>query len=341
MESRDTREELKRLVSEISLEGNIPGVIVFVERPDDEFLITFGSTRRGGSDTLTGQETLRLGSITKTYMAALALSLVEDGILDLDAPASRYLPTHTLNRLPGGLDPTVRQILGHTSGIPDYYSERFYLHDWERSEPLTPELALHAIRGLEPTITPASSFDYSNTNYHVLALIVEEVTDRDIESLLHQYIFEPLELNETYYDLAHPPGDVLHGYGSPFDPWEPTYEFRENSGPDGGMFATARDVATWIRALFSETGEMHEIGRMMVESPMPDGDRKEQGLGVEILRSRTGRRVYGHTGAIDGYLSAAFFVPSSDAVIVVHATRSNEEAFTAILGGSLRLVMEG
>ena len=254
----------------------------------------------------------------------------DEGALDLDAPIDRYLDDDVFDKLPAGLRPTMRQLLNHTSGVPDYYSERFYREDWkDRTQPLTPELVLHAIRRLEATIEPGSQYAYSNTNYHLAALVLEAVHETPIKEQFQRKLFAPLGLAQTYYDDQFPPGDDIHGYGSPFDEWEDTFAFRENSGPDGGMFASAGDLAIWMRALFAP-------GAAMTRDPVMERERKFQGMGVEILESRSGVKVVGHTGAIDGYLTAAFYIPEKDTVFVAHINRFDENAFNQILSRILK-----
>ena len=335
----ELRATLSELAKDTSRQAGIPGIIILVDQPSGCLLVAHGSTMRQGGAPVNGSETLRLGSITKTYMAALALLLAREGHLDLDRAISSYLPRETMDRLPRGLDPSIRQLLNHSSGIPDYYSERFYREDWKRSEPLTPALTLHAIRGLPATSAPGARFEYSNTNYQVLSLVIERATGQTIAQLLQDRLMAPLGLKSTYYSIKSPPGDVIHGYGSPFDPWEETFAYRENSGPDGGMFATASDVAKLLRALFAKDGALSDLGRAMIEAPLETGLRKQQGMGIEILSARSGQKVLGHTGSIDGYLSAAYYLPSTDSVLVIHANRSDEQAFASLVSRSLKAII--
>ncbi|KWV90887.1 serine hydrolase [Erythrobacter sp. YT30] len=330
---------LTQLAETTAKDGEVPGIIILFERGDASYLIAEGTTMRDGGEPLTGEETLRLGSITKTYMAALTLELSREGMINLDAPISELLPSSVLARLPANLDPNVRQLLGHQSGIPDYYSRRFYLKDWDRTAPLTPDVALHSIRGVKRTMNPGTRFDYSNTNYQVLALILEQATGKTIDALIEDRLLKRFGLAETYYSVASPPGDVIHGYGSPIDTWEPTFALRENSGPDGGMFASADDAAKWIRTLFASDGALREIGDQMIADTAPESTRKRQGLGVEIFQSRSGDKVFGHTGSLDGYMSGAFYVPKTDTTIVIHMSRSDDQAFSALLSGTFTLAI--
>lgn len=331
-------EQLNAVLDDIPL-SKIPGVILLVDGPEGRYELVRGVANRETKSPMRSDFTLRGGSISKTYVAALSVMASREGALDLDATIDQYLGVDVLGQLPEGLNPTVRQLLNHTSGVPDYYSERFYKTDWNRSEPLTPELVLHAIRGLPATIEPGEGYAYSNTNYHLAAIILEKVNGKPIGEQFQEKIIQPLGLMATYYDQQFPPGDEIHGYGSPFGKWEDTFEMRENSGPDGGMFASASDFATWIKTLFSPDGAFAAIGAEMVNAPVVEKERKFQGMGVEILQSRTGAKIIGHTGAIDGYLTAAFYAPDADTVIVLHINRFDDEAFSSILGRVFRVIL--
>jgi len=334
----DRDAQLDALINDIVGE-DIPGLILILDTPGAPYRKAAGYENKDTEAAMRADATLRLGSITKSYMAALTLRLSDDGMIELDKPISTYLNADTLSKLPEGLDPTIRQLLNHTSGVPDYYSERFYKTDWDRSQPLTPKLVLHAIRDLPATSEPGGEFAYSNTNYHLIALALEAVSGNSVKELLSAHIFAPLMLEETYYGVETPPGDTIHGYGSPFGDWEDTFSFRENSGPDGGMFGSADDVAQWMRALYAETGAFYGFGQRMSVNPVQERERKYQGLGVEILISRSGAKVLGHTGAIDGYLSAAFYIPDADTVMVLHMNRFDDATFSQTLSRVLKIIM--
>ncbi|MEM1396704.1 MAG: serine hydrolase domain-containing protein [Pseudomonadota bacterium] len=316
-----------------------PGAILSVSAPDLEFHEAVGLADRKAEIPMRADYTLRMGSITKTYVAALTIMAANEGLIDLDGQIIEYLCTDVLSRLPDGASPTIRQLLNHTSGIPDYYGVRFYTRDWKDRGPLTTELVLHAIRGKKMTGAPGEAFSYSNTNYHLIALILESVYSASLEALLIERLFAPLGLDETYYSKHFPPGDEIHGYGAPLRPWKDTYDWQENTGPDGGMFGTAKDVAVWIRALFAPDGRFSDIGDAMAVAPVLERERKEQGMGVEILVSRSGVRVMGHTGGLDGYMTAAFYIPEKDATLVLHINKTDEDGFSQILGAALRAIM--
>lgn len=337
---RETAADTEVLLASILDEANekVPGVILRVSGPDLFFDQARGFANLETRRLMRSGSTLRIGSITKTYLAALTILAERQGLLALDDSIGLYLSQAVLDALPDGLRPTLRQLLNHTSGVPDYYDARFYLDDWKDRGPLTTELVLHALREKKATTVPGQAFAYSNTNYHLLALILESVHRKPLVSLLEETFLGPLGLSRTYYGISAPPGDDIHGYGSPLDPMEDTYLWQENTGPDGGMFATAEDLEVWLRALFSDRGSLADVGEIMLSDLVEESDRKHQGYGAEVLTSRRGWSVVGHTGGLDGYLTAAFYAPLRDTVLVLHMNKSDENAFSETLGAVLRLL---
>ena len=333
-----SEQRLQSIIDEVSVK-KVPGIILLVEGPNVNFHGARGYANRKTKEKMQFEYSLRAGSICKTYIASLAVMAANDGRLDLDLSIDQYLDEDILTKLPKRLRPTSRQLLNHTSGVPDYYGVRFYIKDWKDRGPLTTDLVLHAIRGKNATNEPGVKFSYSNTNYHLMALILENIYDQSLEKLLHDHIFEPIGLETTYYNQHFPPGDKIHGYGAPTKPWIDTYEWQENTGPDGGVIASANDLALWIRTLFSENGKLSKIGDAMILNPVVQSERKLQGMGVELLRSRSGVNVIGHTGSADGYLTAAFYVPTKDTVIVLHMNKSDEKRFGGLLSAVLKEVI--
>ncbi len=337
-EYASTEDHLQAIIDDVPV-GKVPGIILLVEGADVRFHGARGWADRKAKTSIRMDNTLRAGSICKTYVGALSVMAVNEGLIDFDLPIDRYLGAEVLDKLPKDLRPTIRQLLNHTSGVPDYYGVRFYLKDWVDRGPLTTELVLHAIRGKKATNIPGEQYSYSNTNYHLMALILEEVYQVSLEALLEERIFKPLDLQATYYNQHFPPGDKIHGYGSPSNRWKDTYQWQENTGPDGGMIASAADLAIWMRALFAQDGRFYEIGATMAKAPVVEGERKLQGMGVEILQSRSGVTVMGHTGSVDGYLTAAFYVPATDTVMVLHMNKSDTKTFGSVLSQTLKIIV--
>jgi D-alanyl-D-alanine carboxypeptidase len=295
------------------------------------------STASGVADRLTKRAAtvdmpLRLGSVGKLYTAAVIQQLAARGELDLDAPASSYLMTGDAVGV-ANRNATLRQLLNHTSGIPDYYSLP-NISRWNWRKPLTPERILSAIKPLQATGAPGSAYSYSNSGYHMLALVAERATKRPFADLMQAEIIMPLGLRATSYNIVGP-GGPLRGYVGRKDHWKSA----ENTGPDSGVTASLVDVRTYLRALFFDTGPLHEAGRAMSTDLVETGKPRQQaGAGAEVRTSAQGLRLIGHTGDVEGYLSFAYVAPDHGLTMIGHMTSSDKGAFATLLKATAQTV---
>ncbi len=253
----------------------------------------------GDGNAPTATDVFRIGSITKVFTSAATLTLVEDGVVDLDAPASRYV-----SRVPVPDDVTVRDLLRHTSGIynytddPDFIPSTFDAPDrfW------TPEEVVAVVVDQPSLFEPGSEFRYSNTNYVILGVLIEEVTGQQYHEVLRERIISPLGLSSTY----------LAGFeGGPevFDPYEhegdADYDYTSvasGAWSAGAMVSSAGDLHTLFTALFDE-----EIVSSDLVAQMIDGT--EYGFGMELFQS--GEGLFGHGGGIPGYVTFVLHSPES------------------------------
>jgi D-alanyl-D-alanine carboxypeptidase len=141
-----------------------------------------------------------LQSVSKTYMAAAILKLYEKGKIDLDAPITKYLPARYILYIKNADVITVRMLLNHTSGIPEYISDAEYV-SLVIQHPLTVhkiEDCLKYLTDEDPQFAPGSQYQYTNTNYLLLAMIADAITG-DHASFMAENILKPLGLKNTYY----------------------------------------------------------------------------------------------------------------------------------------------
>ena len=210
------------------------GAVVAAGTPGVLVLVADGSTRRAaarglavleGSVPLRAGERFRTGSITKTFVAVVALQLVAEKRLRLEDTVERWLP----GLVPGGGRITVRELLAHTSGLPDYTTSAFLART--AREPARAWAPREVVRlALAEERTQRGRFSYASTNYVVLGLIVERASGSTIERELRRRLIAPLGLRDTSFAAGTAiPGRHVHGY-SP-------------SQHDGlvGSLATARD----------------------------------------------------------------------------------------------------
>ena len=252
---------------------------------------------------------VRIGSNTKTFTAVLVLQLVEEGKVELDAPVEKYLPGLIRGNGNDGRRITVRQVLQHTSGLPNYTNffadkglEPFQHTYFQPLESL--RIALRQKRSFKP----GTKWEYSNTNYTVAGLIVEKVTGRPYIEELNKRIIQKIGLQHTYMPNVgdqsvrepHPKGYHVD------DPKKPLKDFTE-SDPSfgwaaGQMIARPSDVNRFFLALLN--GEL--IGKKMLKEmqqtvPAAElGEGARYGLGIASYKLSCGR-AWGHGGDIPGY----------------------------------------
>jgi D-alanyl-D-alanine carboxypeptidase len=267
---------------------------------------------------------VRIGSATKTFTAVLALQLVEEGLLELDRSVDTYLPGIVKGE---GIDPkaiTVRQLLQHTSGLPEYTDlvakEPFPQRDVYRSPRDVLDLALD-----RPADFPAGErHQYTNTNYIALGLIIERVTQRPLGELIHDRIVTPLDLKHTYLPEQgdrgiqgeHPRGYHIDTKGELRDLTEadPSWAWAA-----GAMVSTPAELNTFMKAILDgELLEQAELDQML--TGVPTGDEEHfpgatYGLGIES-RELGGGTAWGHDGDIPGYQTRNAVAEDGTAVTV-------------------------
>jgi len=239
---------------------------------------------------------LRLASVTKSFTALAVLQLVEDGRLRLDDPLERHLPGWT-----GGERITIRHLLTHTAGMPDFVS-------------------LEAARTMPRDAAPGERLNYSNVGYSVLGRIVESVAGRSLEDQLRERIFAPLGMADTGVDRRAAAGD-RRGAGYLFGPeGRPVpAEYADTSGDPaaGGLSSTAEDMTRWVRALIGgRIVSPSTFAQAATPVTLADGRTGAYGYGFMLVPYR-GLREVGHGGDISGFNSYVALYPDVDLAVVV------------------------
>ncbi|WP_229909861.1 serine hydrolase domain-containing protein [Streptomyces flavofungini] len=250
-----------------------------------------------------GNEHSRIASNTKTWVATVVLQLVGEGKIKLDGKVDDYLPGLIRTKHYDGRKITIRQLLQHTSGLPDYleapYWENDEKHRWDHTEPLL--TVKQALKLPPPDDRTPDGFSYSNTNYNLAGLIVTKVTGRSISTEIKQRIVKRLGLRETYW-----PGDRvtirkpdLRGYvernGRLVDKTEWNVSAADASG---ALVSSAGDVTAFWTALLS--GKLLAPAQLAeMKRTIPDDSAGRYGLGVERYEPRPGLVAWGHSGYME------------------------------------------
>ena len=282
--------------------------VTFAAVRDGELLWAGSSGReRDGETPLTPSTPLVIGSVTKTFVAATILQLAEDGRLELDDPVRRHLPE--LLQLSRKI--TIAQLLDHTSGLADLFNdetrtglEEHPEHAWSADEVLG---SLHA-----PWYQPGEGWAYANTNYYLLGLVIERLTDTSLADELTARFLEPLDLRTTgLLDGTQPGGPLEPAWTSIF--WG-----------SGAMAASAADLARWGDALYAGSVLRPSTRELMLE--LNDHD---YGYGVQKVEVDD-RKGYGHTGLLNTYTTLLYHLPKDGVTMALLVDRSHVD-----LGGML------
>jgi D-alanyl-D-alanine carboxypeptidase len=316
--------------------GSFPGVSAAITFADGRSIaVVSGVADRESRAPLSRDSRFLAGSVGKLFFAALAMQLVQEERLDLNVPIAHYLGGEPwFDRLPNAHGTTVRMLLNHTSGLVRYeFDPRVTaLYTAEPDKVWTPEERLSYLFDTPAAFAPGDRWDYSDTNYIVLAMILERVTGTTAYGEIERRFIAPLRLlNTVPSDRREIPG-LVQGYAGPDNPFGGRDAVIENGrligNPQmewaGGGYASApSDLATWAIALFR--GRFHDAGTLaaMLE-PVPArglGQNIGYGLGVIVRPTDLGMS-YGHSGFYPGYLSEVRYYPDHDVAVAVQFNTS-------------------
>jgi len=264
----------------------------------------------------------QIQSITKTLTASAVMLLVEEGKLGLDDKITKHL-----SGLPESWkEITVRQLLSHTSGIKDFINEPTV----DMRKDIQPEEVIESLRKLPLNFQPGEKYAYTNTGYHLLAMIIRKITGQYWGEFLQERILVPLEMNDTrVISLSSLITNRASGYL-----WE-NGELRNGrfiaptilAYAGGGLRSTVLDIAKWDAALYTEKIlKRSTLDQMWTPMKLNDGSDSSYGLGWGVTNYH-GHRLISHTGShMTGFKTAlARFVDDKLTVIVFTNQREAEQ----------------
>jgi D-alanyl-D-alanine carboxypeptidase len=302
-----------------------PGVLVDVRTPHRTVKVRAGYGNLAEKTPVPWDARFRIGSLTKPFVAATVLQLIGEGHLSLETTVEEVLPAVVRGNGNDGRHITVRQLLQHTSGLPEYLQEMGYLFSVEgfqehRFDTVTPQHAVRLAMRNKPDFAPGTSWNYSNTNYTLAGMIIETVTGRTWQEEVRRRIVNPLDLTQTSLPgtKAGIPGPNAVGYrkfpgpgATAKDPnWtraiNVTRQNPSSGGPAGEIISTTRDATRFLRALIGgEVLRPAELAEMQRTVPTNKEWRSSfpgvrYGLGIMRIQSSCGP-YWSHGGDIAGY----------------------------------------
>ena len=272
-------------------------------------------------------DTFRIASITKTFTATVILQLVDEGRIGLDDVLEPHIPG-----IANGDRITVRQVLGMTAGIFDYVNDPIIAANYDL-DPLmafTPRQGLDVIRQHPADFAPGDHVQYSNSNYLLLGLIIEQVTGQTADVAITERIIRPLGLDQTVFpttpDLPEP---FVRGYESPAV--GATLRDVTSSNPAvpwtaGAMYSTLADLRVWAKALADGTLLDPATQRDRLAWNVFPGQKLDVRYGLGVLEVNG---LIGHSGGIFGYSSWMVHASEENATIVIATNRADNEGGSA------------
>jgi D-alanyl-D-alanine carboxypeptidase len=337
----DDGQELGALLDQV-VEAGAPGALIVVKDGSNVRVEARGFADRAAARPMRADDRFRVGSVSKTFVAALVLQLVEKGRLRLDDPVERWLP----GLVPGGRSITVRHLLSHTAGLPDYVEDPRLRREPQRRWTPT-ELVSLALARSQERAPPGVTFAYSSTDYVLLGLIAEKAGGAALEDQLRDRLFEPLGLRRTSFEPGVLDGDYVHGYrapshqgvvtGAPVDIGaEPAWW----TWAAGGIVSTPGDVQRFFAALLRGRVLAPAVLREM-ETLVPAG-RQRYGLGIATFPTPCGS-AWGHTGNVQGTVAVAWNTrdASRQLVLVVNTYPLSGELEAAVRRAQLDAFCDG
>ncbi|MEO6914172.1 MAG: serine hydrolase domain-containing protein [Candidatus Baltobacteraceae bacterium] len=275
-----------------------------------------------------------IGSITKQFTAVMILQLLHEGKLSLDDPVAKYVANY-----PSAARVTLRQLLSQVSGIPDYTQQADFLSYADQD--LTPAQIVAKVASLPLDFAPASKWEYSNTNYVLLGMVIEKITGRSYAEALRTRLLNPLHLTSTTYtDLVATVADRAFGY-SWYDKYSVLARPSSMTIPfsAGALSSNAADLIAWDTALFSDRILPPDLTTlMMTPGSLSDGTPIDYGFGLQLTRVY-GRLGVMHSGGIFGFSSFNIVFPETKLQIVI---LGNSDSFVSAeaLAKSIAAIVE-
>ena len=334
--------------------GSFPGATLGVVLANGEsFALAVGYSDRDARTPMKPNDRMLAGSVGKTFAAATALQLIKEGRIALDDKIEKYLGGEQwFSRLPNAKDITVRQLMNHTSGLVRYeFKEQFTKDLTANPEKVWKPAELVAyLLDEKPPFEAGKGWDYSDTNYIVLGMIIEKVTGRKFYDEATRRLLKPLRLSDTIPQDGPRLKGVIQGYAGPNNPFGGTDTMIVNGkfviNPQfewtgGGYASTTQDLARWVKMIYEGKAFSPDLLPQVVDgvaAPML-GRETKYGLGAIIRKTQVGTS-YGHSGFFPGYMTDMAYFPDQKIGVALQVNTSVGRSLGKPLSRMLVEVME-
>ena len=302
--------------------GRFNGSILIAKKGEVVYEKYVGYKDLRTKEPITSATSLQIASTSKTFTGMAILKLIQEGKLNLDDRLDQIFPGFPYQGI------SVKMLLNHRSGLPNYL---YYLEKgkWDKKVFLTNNDVLNTLMTLQPprAANPDRRFLYSNTNYVLLASIIEKVSGQSFPAYMRTQFFEPLGMQNTYvYTIT----DTSR-YTPSFNPGNGVWQMDYTDGPygDKNIYSTPRDLLKWDQALYSNS----VINPALLDSAFtPYSNERPSvhnyGLGWRLLMLKSGKKVIYHNGRWHGFNSAFARLPDERATIIILGNKYNSSIYS-------------
>jgi CubicO group peptidase (beta-lactamase class C family) len=237
-----------------------------------------------------------LASASKTFTATGIMQLIEQGCLELTAPVGNYLPLVETSKARRPI--TIKDLLSHTSGLPDYLESGMYA----AVDQVSPDYVASQLPAWSWEARPGENHNYCNTNYFVLSKVIESITGLGYAEFVRLNLLNPFGLRSTFVlGAVKDPTRIVKGYrnsGYGLSLVEPSDEFELETLGDGGVLSSLSDLIRWQSLLWNgEIISKQSLALMQTPGQLESGEHFEYGLGLQVERREGGHIWCGHGGS--------------------------------------------
>lgn len=304
----------------------IPGVFIAIYVPGNApYVKSVGYADLSAKAPFALADKFRIGSNTKTFVVTVLLQLADEGRLRLDDPISKFALGV---RVPNGKNITIRELCEMRSGLFEAYNTpQFNAMDLTPQTRIDPRELVRWATAQKPLFAPGTRWNYSNTNYIILGLIIEALTHDTVGNEIRKRLIEPMGLTGTSFpNEPFMPKPYAHGYGlDAKQQWEDVTVSIPPSATwaAGAMISTVPDMKRWVKSYVLGTMNSKAMQRQRLRClPTGLGTGLDFGLGIGCSGGW-----YGYTGGLPGYHTAAYYLPSKDITLIAFVNAQREHPF--------------
>lgn len=338
-------EKIKEFIDKMMFYHDIPGLALAIGNKEElQYEKGFGYKNIETGEEITEETVFHMASVSKLFVGTAVMQLAERKLLDIDKPVTTYIPYFKMQD-PRYKEITVKQMLSHTSGMPD-------CDDYEWENPQVDDQALERYVRLQQNETllwnPGEKFAYSNIAYEILGHLIAAVSDMTFESYIDKNIFMPLGMNQSsYLTLNRDMNKIASPHIKNSDKKvivSEIFPYNRIHAPSSTLTSTARDIYKWGLAQLNK-GQLN--GKRILDektydimlNPVTHINKKEEICLSWFSRAYRKRVLYGHEGSDMGFRSSFTIIPEEEISISVHAniqsapTRRIQKGILDILWG--------